>query len=253
MLLEKGNNVLGRGKVLFREAGSGAYRYIVSTPSFTINVETETAELWTSDTPVREKMVDTETQRSYSGSFEAHDINAANLAIFFGGEVETVEQDGGTVADEEITAVAGGIHQLGVDATHPRGKRDLSAVVIDDGDTTTYDEGDDYTIDLRRGLLHIVEGGAIADGAAIEANYSYGTTSYKSVKSTGKQSSRGEIKFIAENAEGNDVDFILPNCTIRADGDFGLKSEDEFQALSFTVDINTDDNGNAIITEDELD
>ena len=250
--IEDGNYTLGSGSVLFRKEGENGFRYIATTPEFMMSVSTEVATLYSSDNPVAIKLREVETQREYEGSFQAHDIDAENLAIFLGGEVEVVSQTSGTVTDEEIAGAQQGMtYQLGVATGFPQGKRDLSSVVIDDGDSTTYVIGDDYEIDLRRGLLYIVPGGDI-DGDDIEANYSYGTTSYQRVAGTGVRSVRGELLFIAENNEGDDIDYRFPSVIIRSDGDFSLKSREDWQGLPFSLSINTDANGEAVITEGPL-
>jgi hypothetical protein len=249
-LVEDGNYTLGAGKLLFKKEGDDHHRYIATTPEFNFSVSTEVVNLYSADGPVAVKLREVETQRDYDASFNAHDISAENLAIFLGGLVEIVEQTGSTVTDEALAAVVvGGTYQLGVAAAFPYGKRDLSSVVIDDGDTTTYVVDEDYAIDLRRGLLTILPGGDISDGANIEANYTYGTTTFQRVSGTGVRSVRGELLFIADNNEGEQADYRFPMVVIRADGDFAIKSRTEFQALPFSLSIGTDAQGNAIITD----
>ena len=248
-----GNFTLGAGRIYFRRQGEAAYRYVMTTPELTLTANTEVVTLYSSDNPVAQKLREVETQRDYEGTFAAHDINPENLAIFFGGEVVEVSQTSGAVTDEVVSAsaVADGVYQLGVATGFPDGKRALSSVVIDDGDGTTYVLGTDYEIDLRRGLLRILPGGG-AVGEEVEANYSYGTASYTQVQGGGVQSATGAIKFVSENNEGEDIDYFMGNVTLRANGDFALKSRTDWQGLSFTISVNTDSLGRTIVSESTL-
>lgn len=251
-LPESGNYVLGAGKVLFRQSGEAGFRYLVTTPDFTITADTEVAELYGADTPVAQKIGSTETQRDYTGTFAVHDINLDNLAYFFGGEVEVEEQDAGTVVEEEFTVVQGGVYRIGVDNDHPLGVRQISSVVVDDGDTTTYDEGDDYVIDERRGLINILPGGAIDDGDTIEVSCAYAEVDISRTLSTGAKTIRGEVYFVAGNSDGENTDVIIRNVILRADGEWALKSRDDYQGLGFSMEISSDERGNLLYIEGEL-
>lgn len=248
---EAGNYILGAGRILFALEGTNEYRYIVETPELTINVTTEVVDLWGSDTPVSQKIASSEAQREYAGSFAAHDIDADNLAIFFGGENTTVTNSSvSSIVDYEVTVKQGRTYRIGKDASNPRGFRGVSNVVVT-GDTgsPTYVVDDDYVVDARRGLITIINGGGIADDTLIEISCDVDDGEYVQVASTGAASIRGSLIFMAENTDGVDVDYEFPNVILRADGDFSLKSRDEYQGLSFAMEINEDETGRAIYGE----
>lgn len=247
---ENGNYVLGAGRIFFKRSADDHFRYIMSTPDLTLTANTEVANLYSFDSAVATKIFEVETQRDYEGSFASHDINLDNLGIFFGGEVESVSQTSAAVTDEAVTsaAVAEGVYQLGIDATHPDGKRTLTAITIDDGAGTTFVAGDDYILDAELGLLRILAGGA-AVGEAIEANYTYGTVTYRRLSASGVASARGYMLFVPENNQGEQIAYRLPNVIIRANGDLMLKSRDEAQGIPFNISVNADSLGRTVVVE----
>lgn len=249
---EKGNYILGAGRVLFALDGQDDFRYIVETPEFTVNVATEVVDLWGSDTPVSQKIATSEVQREYTGSFAAHDIDPANLAIFFGGENTTVENNAvASISDYVIEGVVlGRTYRIGKTTAKPRGVRGVSAVVVTGPvGTPVYVAGTDYEVDARRGLITFLEGGTLAAGANVEISCDVDDGEYVQVASTGAGSIRGRLLFIADNTDGDDVDYEFPNVILRADGDFALKSRDDYQGLSFTMEINEDETGRAVYSE----
>lgn len=249
---QPGNYVLGAGRVLFALEGQDDYRYIVETPEFSVTVETEVVDLYGSDTPVAQKIATSEVQREFTGSFAAHDIAPENLAIFFGGEQTVVENDSvASISDYEIEgAIQGRSYRIGKTSSNPRGVRGVSDVVVTgDGGTPTYVAGTDYVVDERRGLITIVVGGGIASGTDLEVSCDVDDGEYIQVASTGAASIRGSLLFIADNTDGVDVDYEFPNVILRADGDFSLKSRDDYQGLSFTMEISQDETGRAVYGE----
>lgn len=249
---QAGNYILGAGRVLFALQGQDDFRYIVETPEFTLTVATEVTDLWGSDTPVSQKIASSETQREYTGSFAAHDIAPENLAIFFGGENTVIENDNvASISDYLVTnVIKGRSYRIGRTALNPRGVRGVSSVVVTGpSGTPAFVAGTDYVVDTRRGLVTVLETGSIPAASTIEISCDVDDGEYIRVASTGAASIRGSLLFIAENTDGEDVDYEFPNVILRADGDFSLKSREEYQGLSFTMEINEDASGRAVYGE----
>ena len=72
------------------------------------------------------------------------------------------------------TAVAAADYTFGVDDTIDLGRRHVSSVVVTNkAADTTYDAGDDYTVDAETGVVTRVDGGAIVAGAEVKIAYDY--------------------------------------------------------------------------------
>ncbi len=56
---------------------------------------------------------------------------------------------------------------------------------------------------------------------------------------SGSNSVTGELKFLAYNAEGNNIDYWLPYVEISPNGEYSLISENALQTLPLTLDVQT--------------
>jgi hypothetical protein len=96
-------------------------------------------------------------------------LDAKNLAVAFLGDVVDGQQASGSID-------AGS--PIAVDAIHDRyveiGKEQLSNVVVkDETDTTTYEEGTDYIIHARLGMIKVLSAGSIANGDTVHISGDY--------------------------------------------------------------------------------
>lgn len=235
-----GNQTLGRGKLYFSLFKTGTYtpegyRYIGNTPSFSLNIQNETLDHFSSDEGVREKDKSIVLQTTSTGQLSCDDINVENLALFFFGSSSVVSQTSATSQSETINGVKQGLmYQVGVSNNNPTGVRKLSNVVVQvSASTKTVDV--DYTVDLDLGQITIIQGGGIADAANITVTYDRAAVSRKQVIS-GSDQVQGSIKFIADNPEGEDLDYTLPYVRLAPNGDYNLKGDD-WLVLALNVEI----------------
>lgn len=251
MATEKQNYTLGRGRLFFDD-GSGE-RWIGNTPEFNLSTSTETLEHYSSSEGLRNRDRNIVTQIDYSGGFTTDHISPENLAMLFMGEANTLTQTSLTGETDTFTSgVAFHYYQLGTDASNPAGKRQVSGVTVTadpDGTGTSAEEGTDYEVDLALGRIQVLEGGAL-DGADFEVTYDVDEATRSQVVSGAKQV-QGKLRFVSANPEGagDQRDYFMPSVTLSADGDFSLIAEQDWQAISFSVEIAKTENMQAVYAD----
>jgi len=235
------NQTLGRGKVHFSPFISGTYtpegyRYVGNTPAFSLNVKSNTLDHFNADAGVRVKDRSVTTETNITGSLECDDIQLENMAQFFLGTQATLAQTSATAATYTQNAVKQGrFYQVGATPSLPTGVRSISSVVVTVA-STPKTLGTDYTIDLETGMLGIVTGGGIADGANVLVTFDRAVKSRDQVIS-GTNQQKGAVWFVSANPEGAKFDYVLPYCLITPNGDFALKADADWQKFSFTLDV----------------
>ena len=243
------NYTLGRGKLYFARFAPGTRtplgeRYIGNTPEFSLTIENEELEHFSSDGGIREKDDSIALEVTRSGSFSTDNIDPDNVALFFFGAKSTVVEAGGTISNEVHASVEQGLYyQLGQSETRPSGARGIApdttatpiTVTADDTAGTVFVEGDDYTVDVATGRLYIVPGGAITDGTSLLVDYTIRASSRARVIS-GATPVEGAVRFVADNPKGANLDYYFPYVQIAPNGDYALKAE-EWQTIPFSLEV----------------
>lgn len=97
-------------------------------------------------------------------------------------------------------------------------------------------DGTDYTIDLDAGVIHFIEGSALAvDGADIDCTYAVAASTRERVIS-GSTPVEGAMMYITANPKGKDAVFIMPYVKITPNGDYALKG-DEWQQIPLSLEV----------------
>jgi len=236
------NYVLGRGKLYFDRFLDGAEtltgeRYIGNTPEFSLSVETEEQEHFSSEEGLRVKDESVTMQIDYTGTFITDNIDLDNVAAFFFGSASPVTEAAVSAATETITAKQGRYYQLGKSAANPVGLRQTTISTVEDagGGGTTYVAGTDYEVDDALGRLFIIEGGNIADDTDLDVTYDAAGHTHDLVIS-GSNILQGALRFIAFNGVGKQTDFYMPKVSLRPNGEFALKGDD-WQQFGFNLEI----------------
>lgn len=131
-----GNQTLGRGKLYFSRFKTGTqtpagFRYVGNTPSFSLTIENQNLDHFSSDEGVKEKDKSIVLQTSSKGALDCDDIQRENLALFFFGSTSPVVQLASSGNSESFADVAPGLmYQLGMTDLNPSGVRSVSSVVI---------------------------------------------------------------------------------------------------------------------------
>ena len=144
------------------------------------------------------------------------------LAIAFMGESAAKAISETTITDEDVVAVLGGSARLAQGAA-------TAVVVQDETDTTTYVEGDDYTVETGPGftLLTFPKTSSITDAATLHVGYTSGAdTGYKITGGT-KPSKKIAILFDGRNQFTKEEVLIdIFEGTIKPAGGFDVMSKD---------------------------
>lgn len=237
-LKKTSNQTLGRGKILFKEVGKSGFRYLGNTPSFGLSVTTETLKHYNSDSGVKVQDKSVPISTEYSGTVTTDNVNHENVAMLLLGSAATVSVASVTGATAQFTSVEQGF-------TYDLGARQVTTVVVKVG-VPTMVLGTDYTLDAARGHITIINGGGIADGDTVDVTYDVTAHSYDRSVSAGN-AKEGALLFVADNPEGDDIDYLIADAKLTPNGEFQIKAE-EWQALPFNVEISVPDDGSPAIT-----
>lgn len=217
-------------------------------PGFTISIETEKAEHFSSESGLRQKDASTTIEVSRTATLTVDNVSVDNLARYLSGTVETVTQSADPVTGETITVLKDRIYQLGRTAQNPAGARNLTGVVVkNNAGDVTYTANTDYTLDLALGRLQILPGGSIADNAVIKVDYSKPATTWRRIKTGAIAELAGAIRVIADNAQGANRDWYMPKVNLTPSGELPVVQEGtEYTTMTFEVEILAPTNGEAI-------
>lgn len=244
------NYTLGRGKVYFARFATGQtpgpFRYMGNSPEFSLTIESETLDHYSSDEGIREKDDSVPLEVNRTGTLVCDDIQAENVALFFFGTTSVLTTSAATAETEDLDAVEPGMfYQIGLTEANKVGLRGLANVSVESNPSgTTYTAGTDYKIDTATGMLEIVEGGGISSGDDITVTYDVTATTQEQILS-GSTPVEGALRFVADNPRGENRDIFLPYCKITPNGDFALKGDD-WQQLSFSLEALKPSTGEAI-------
>lgn len=234
------NYTLGRGEIYFGRFLTGTQtpegeRYLGNTPEFSMTLEPEMLDHFSSDRGIREKDDSVTLQINRTGAMTCDNIDPENLAILLMGEKSVQAQAATPVVGEAVTAAgkAGMWYQLGTSPTNPSGVRDVASVAIKAGATTLV-LNTDYVLDAPLGRFQVVEGGD-GDGVALTADYTPAAKSRIRVLSKG-DTIEGSLRFIAKNPKGAQFDYFFPWVKLTPNGDFQVKAE-EWQTIPFNLEI----------------
>ena len=239
------NYTLGRGQVHFSRFKTGTqtpsgFFYIGNTPEFSLTIESETLDHYSSDEGIREKDDSVPLEVNRTGSLTTDNIDPKNVALFFFGSDSTVTQ--ATVASDTETLEgikAGHSYKLGISASNPAGYFGIDATgfaVAVSGGGTSLVEDTDYTVDLLNGIITFIEGSALAvDDEDIDVTYAVAGSTRSRVIS-GSEPVEGAMMYVTKNPKGEDAVFYMPYVKIAPNGDYALKG-DEWQQIPLALEI----------------
>ena len=248
------NYTLGRGKVHFARFLAGTqtpdgFFYIGNTPEFSLTIESEALDHYSSDEGIREKDDSVPLEVNRTGSLTTDNIDPKNVALFFFGSESTVTQAVVAAAPFVINNIhAGHSYKLGSTSINPAGRFGINATgltVVKNPGAVALAQGTDYTIDLDGGIISFVEGSAIAtEGSDITVTYAIRGSNRSRVLS-GSTPIEGAMIYRTKNPKGADCDYYLPYVKITPNGDYALKG-DEWQTIPLSLEILKPTTGEAI-------
>lgn len=237
------NYTLGRGKVYFSRFKTGTrtpegFMYMGNTPEFSLTIESETLDHFSSDEGIREKDDSVPLQVTRTGSLITDNINPANVALFFFGTEIKVTQLVVASDTEDFTDIKkGAAYQLGLTESNPTGLQGINSVgfgvEITGGADLVVDV--DFKMNYDTGLLQLLDTSVLAvDGADITVTYAVKASTRDRIIS-GSSPVEGAMKYVAFNPKGKNFDYMLPYVKVTPNGDYALKG-DEWQQIPFTIE-----------------
>lgn len=237
------NYTLGRGKVHFSRFKSGTaipsgFFYIGNTPEFSLNIESQTLDHYSSDEGIREKDDSVPLEVNRSGSMTTDNIDPANVALFFFGDDSVVTQTIVSSAPETIVdIIAGHSYKLGVTVSRPAGYFGINvtgfAVAIG---ATPLVPNVDYTMNFDGGVISFVKGSLLAvELADVVVTYAV-RASVRDRVISGSEPVEGAMMYITKNPKGTDCVYYLPYVKITPNGDYALKG-DEWQTIPLSLEV----------------
>lgn len=240
-----------RGRVFFdpfdTNGNRTGERYLGNCPAFTVSVETEKAEHYSSETGLKQKDQTIVLQVNRTAEMTCDNMSASNVALFLSGEEVTVSQGSATVTNEAISVIPDRYYQLGQTAADPQGARSVSAVVVTNvAGTTTYAEGTDYELDATLGRLHVLSTGTIGT-ATIHVDYTKAVKTWQRIKTGADSELKGVMRVVSDNASGDNRDFVMPSVTLTPNGELPVIADGtDFATMGFQVEILKPANAEAI-------
>ncbi len=239
------NYVVGRGKLYFNKFAAGTKtivgggRYLGNSPELSLSQDEEKLDHYNSDSGLKVKDASVSLSNDQSGSFSLDDISAENLALWFRGVVESAVIVGGAVVNEPHNDVARGSHlQLGLTAGNPIGARNVTLVVINNVTQANalVPMALNYEVDPVTGRVYVLEDApGIAENDDLVIDYTAAAGNEELVVAAGT-TIEGRMEFFADNAAGENRDYIWPYVQISPDGDFSLKGDD-WQTMTFGLEV----------------
>jgi len=239
------NYTLGRGKVYFARFLPGTftpdgYFYIGNTPEFSLTIESETLDHYSSDEGIREKDDSVPLEVNRTGSMTTDNIDPKNVALFFFGTDAPVTQAVVAAAPFVINDIhVGHSYKLGQTSINPAGHFGINATgltVVRTAGSLALNLNTDYIIDLEGGIITFVEGSAVAiELADITVTYALRASTRTRVLS-GSAPVEGAMVYRTRNPKGDDVVFSMPYVKITPNGDYALKG-DEWQSIPLSLEI----------------
>lgn len=248
------NYTLGRGKVYFSRFKTGTetpegFVYIGNTPEFSLTIESENLDHYSSDSGIREKDDSVPLEVTRTGNFTTDNIVPDNVSLFFFGSKSTVTQGVVSSDDEEFTdVVLGRSYKLGITDLNPTGYMGINSAgfaVNGEGSPTLLVEGTDYTMDFANGILTLLETATgVATGDDITVTYAVKASTRDRVIS-GSTPVEGAMMYVANNPKGDNFNYYFPYVKITPNGDYALKG-DEWQSIPFNIEALKPTSGEAI-------
>lgn len=173
-----------------------------------------------------------------SAQITCDDISNQALAMFLAGVISSVTQAATPVTGEHVVAHPGREYQLGATAANPIGVRNVSSITVkDSAGTTTYVNNTDYKIDAAKGRVAILEGGAIDEGDDIQFGYTPAAGSKTRIVAGEAPTIIGSLRFIPDNASGENRTLFIPEATFSASGDLAWITEEELASITIAVGV----------------
>lgn len=240
MATEGKDYVVGKGRVFFDPFVVGSKtktmeRYLGNTPELSTTSDEQTLDHFDADSGLNVKDESVTIEKTVTGQLVTDHISPENIAMFFGGTIADSTVTAATALTETHAAKKGSWIQLGADATHPTGARDITLTSVKIA-AATVTPANNYEVDLELGRVYIEpDAPGIDDDDALIFTFDVAAGVRTQIIGAGTEV-RGALRFISANPVGPQTDFYWPYVKLSANGDFALKS-DEWMQIPFSFEV----------------
>lgn len=237
------NYTLGRGRVYVARFLNGTqtpdgFRYLGNTPEFSLSIDSEALDHYSSDRGIREKDDSVPLEVNRTGSLTTDQISPENVAMFFFGNSQAVAQT--VVASQSYTLSnihRGHQYKLGVSPQNPTGYFGINPTGFSMAiGGTPLVSGVDYTVDFARGIIEFMDTSSVAvEGANVTVTAAIRASTRQRVIS-GSAPVECAIRYVSDNPKGDNFTFEMPYCKLSPNGDYSLKGDD-WQQIPLSIEV----------------
>lgn len=235
------NYTLGRGKIYFAAylpgtETPGPSRYIGNTPEFSTTTDSAELEHFDSDNGINDKDDSVTTSITRTGSMTTDNIDMDNIALSFLGDKSTYSQLAATAQTETFVIGKGRYFQLGKTKANPAGTRYVNNVVFKKG-AADVAIPNNFELDLDTGRFYVEsDAPGVEEGDSIIVTYDQKAYTQSRVISSAN-AIMGELFFEGTSVKGKKLDYMWPKAKLTPNGDFNLKSGDDWATIPFNVEF----------------
>lgn len=248
MPISNQNEVIGSGKLYVAlldpvtQRPKGGYRYIGNTTALSAAQTQNRVQLWDADHGKRfvRRSANISTEMTLTAT--TSNLDEDNIAFIFGAEASsTVTQAAITSATEAIEGIVlGRWYVLGETPSSPTGVRGMTSAVPTVA-SLTLEEDVDFKVDLPKGKIMFLDGGALTGGENASVAYAAGAATFTRVV-PGNKTVTVAVRFESQNLVGDDHVWKWAYAEVSTDGELVLKGED-FATADLTFNIMMPEDG----------
>ncbi|MDL1966657.1 MAG: hypothetical protein LWW90_08340 [Candidatus Desulfofervidus auxilii] len=219
---------LGKGDVYIDRDLKGQFKLLGNTTKFAISeTEAEVKERVSKMRDTYGSALDTVIiPKPAKISLELNDIDAENMALALRGLIEIINVSAGSISGRDFN-----VSEL--DVWLDIGDTNISNLVVkDQSGTTTYNENDDYVVNVRLGLIKFLSSGTVSKGDTVKLSYDYGAVTGKRIKAGRVTEIECALLLDGQNmTNGKDCKVRVFKCKLRPGSEVDFLMDD-FQNLT---------------------
>lgn len=233
------NLTLGRGTIDLANFRAGTFnpeswRYIGHTTEASLSATSEKLDHWNMDSKIKFKDKSVTLSNEINGTFTTDNISPENIGMFFFSDgQEKITRTAGTGLTYNVDDIVFNRKYLITD-DDGNGIQDVRNVTVSIGGAALEVEID-YQVDQLNGTVMFIEGGAATLGADAVITYNIVSSRFTRVIS-GETEVACALRFVSDNASGENYTIFIPYALISPNGDYQLKG-DEWQTVSFNFSV----------------
>lgn len=237
------NYVLGSGRIFLDlfEPGTNTPTgelYLGNTPELSTTMAEEVLDHFDADEGLRVKDDSVSIESNLTGAFTTDHISVANVAFFFGGDINAITITESVGVTDTFTVTRGRNYQLGTSEDFPQGARNVTLTSLTKPgtpDPVVITAAGNYEFDGPLGRFYIESDAPdIEDGDVLTATFTIAAGLRTFIVARG-QNLYGALRFIANNQKGTNKDHFWPRVKLTPNGDYALKGS-EWQQLGFSFE-----------------